>query len=104
MTSDLAERDCYSAAPNTKEYNTDRLKEIEPALRSLFSEFLPGSFLEENVSFWLEVQDLECNFSSMCSAIASGGHPSTRRSTSGQAATEKLHESIIQMAYMSIFS
>ena len=44
-----------------KESNTDRLRYIveEPGLRSLFREFLRGNFCEENLSFWMDVQDFK---------------------------------------------
>lgn len=90
-----------------KESNSDRLNYIleEPALRSLFREFLRGNFCEENLSFWLEVQDLKRKF-----AITSSAAPSSRsaaaaaapnsKSSPGQAAMEKHHESLIQMAFV----
>lgn len=86
-----------------RESNSDRLNYIleEPALRSLFREFLRGNFCEENLSFWLEVQDLKRKFS-----ITSSAAPSARaaavavpaKSSPGQAAMEKHHESLIQMS------
>lgn len=86
-----------------KESNTDRLRYIldEPALRSLFREFLRGNFCEENLSFWLEVQDFKRKFNITSSAIAAGssGRPGTRN-TPGQAAMEKHHEALIQMAFV----
>lgn len=87
-----------------KESNTDRLKYIldEPALRSLFREFLRGNFCEENLSFWLEVQDFKRKFNITSTAFAtpsSGGRPQTGRGASGQA-MEKHHESLIQMAFL----
>jgi hypothetical protein len=101
-------RSDYQPGPTTKgtkESNTDRLKRIldEPALRSLFREFLRGNFCEENLSFWLEVQDFKRKFNITSSAIASntsGYRPGTSKNTPGQAAMEKHHESLIQMALM----
>lgn len=85
---------------NTKESNTDRLKYIldEPALRSLFREFLRGNFCEENLSFWLEVQDFKRKFSITSSAMSVGS--AGGRAAPGQAAMEKHHESLIQMAFV----
>jgi len=89
-----------------KESNTDRLRYIldEPALRSLFREFLRGNFCEENLSFWLEVQDFKRKFNITSSAIAAGntamGRPSIGKGTPGQAAMEKHHEALIQMAFV----
>lgn len=85
-----------------KESNTDRLKYIldEPALRSLFREFLRGNFCEENLSFWLEVQDFKRKFNITSSAMAANARPPTGKATPGQAAMEKHHESLIQMAFV----
>ncbi|CCA68134.1 probable Regulator of G-Protein Signaling Protein [Serendipita indica DSM 11827] len=89
--------------PTQKESNTDRLKFIldEPALRSLFREFLRGNFCEENLSFWLEVQEFKRKFLITSTAVS-------QRNVAGQggrnipqhAAMEKHHESLIQMAFV----
>ncbi|KAJ7477148.1 regulator of G protein signaling domain-containing protein [Mycena galericulata] len=100
----IAEKLNYEAHKGSKESNTDRLKYIldDPALRSLFREFLKGNFCEENLSFWLEVEDFKRKFNITSSAIAaqpaSGGKSS--RSTPGQAAMEKHHESLINTAFL----
>ncbi|KIR33688.1 hypothetical protein I352_03765 [Cryptococcus deuterogattii MMRL2647] len=49
---------------HNKDSHTARLKQIleEPALRSLFREFLRSNFCEENLSFWLDVQDFKRRF------------------------------------------
>ncbi|KAG9014978.1 hypothetical protein FRB94_007050 [Tulasnella sp. JGI-2019a] len=90
-----------------KESNTDRLRHIldEPALRSLFREFLRGNFSEENLSFWLDVQDFKRRFNTTSSANAAprshqnpvNGKGST---TPGQLAMEKHHEALISMAFV----
>ncbi|KAJ6567285.1 regulator of G protein signaling domain-containing protein [Mycena vulgaris] len=68
----IAEKLNYEAHKGSKESNTDRLKFIldDPALRSLFREFLKGNFCEENLSFWLEVEDFKRKFNITSSAIA----------------------------------
>ncbi|KAJ7067936.1 regulator of G protein signaling domain-containing protein [Mycena amicta] len=91
----IAEKLNYEAHKGGKESNTDRLKYIldDPALRSLFREFLKGNFCEENLSFWLE-------FNITSSAIAVTpvvGKPT--RGTPGQAAMEKHHETLINTAF-----
>jgi len=85
-----------------KESNTDRLKHIldEPALRSLFREFLRGNFCEENLSFWLDVQDFKRRFSTTSSAIATPSNSTKVKATPGQAAMEKHHEALITMAFV----
>ncbi|KAG5220017.1 regulator of protein signaling domain-containing protein [Salix suchowensis] len=62
-----------------KESNTDRLRYVleEPALRSLFREFLRGNFCEENLSFWLDVEDFKRKFhitSSARQSLCRRGH------------------------------
>ena len=91
----------YDAADRkaAKESNTDRLRYIleEPGLRSLFREFLRGNFSEENLSFWLDVQDFKRKFNITSSAM--GASPVVRsRHTPGQAAMERHHESLINTA------
>ncbi|KAJ7725114.1 regulator of G protein signaling domain-containing protein [Mycena metata] len=102
----IAEKLNYEAHKGSKESNTDRLKYIleDPALRSLFREFLKGNFCEENLSFWLEVEDFKRKFSITSSAIAvpsphSGGKTGRDKATPGQAAMEKHHESLINTAF-----
>jgi hypothetical protein len=61
-----------SSTYNSRDSNTNRLKQIleEPALRSLFREFLKQNFCEENLSFWLDVQDFKRRFHTTSSAVA----------------------------------
>lgn len=95
----------YDAAEKkgTKESNTDRLRYIleEPALRALFREFLRGNFCEENLSFWLDVEDFEKKFhiTSSAMAVTPAARPGSR-STPGQAAMERHHESLINTAFI----
>ncbi|KAF8605313.1 putative regulator of G-protein signaling protein [Ceratobasidium sp. AG-I] len=109
-------RDNYHGASTDRiaksESHSERLKRIleEPALRSLFREFLRGNFSEENLSFWLEAQDLKRRFTTTSTAAATthphGTHsPSSRPSTAksptpGQAAMEKHHEALVQFTFL----
>lgn len=96
----------YDAAEKkvAKESNTDRLRYIleEPALRSLFREFLRGNFCEENLSFWLDVQDFRRKFNITSSAVAATGSSNgpRARNTPGQVAMERHHESLINTAFV----
>ncbi|EJD01290.1 regulator of G protein signaling [Fomitiporia mediterranea MF3/22] len=85
---------------SVKESNTDRLRYIlnEPAVRSLFRDFLRTNFCEENLSFWLEVEDFKRKFNTTSSAR--GGGDARVKATPGQAAMEKHHEGLIQMAFV----
>ena len=87
-----------------KESNADRLKYIieEPALRAKFRDHLRDNFCEENLSFFLEVQDFKRKFnitSSAQAAIGPPGIPIRSKTSPGQAAMERHHESLIQMAF-----
>lgn len=86
---------------SSKESNTDRLHYIleQPNLRAMFREFLRQNFCEENLSFWLDVEDFKRKFNITSSAMASFhiSRPGSR-STPGQAAMEKHHELLIQTA------
>ncbi|KAG6332123.1 hypothetical protein ID866_6968 [Astraeus odoratus] len=82
--------------------NMDRLNYIleEPSYRALFRDFLKANFCEENLSFWLDVEDFKRKFNITSSAQATV--PSGRtafRSTPGQAAMERHHETLIQTAF-----
>ncbi|TRM68535.1 regulator of G protein signaling domain-containing protein [Schizophyllum amplum] len=86
----------------SKESNTERLRYIleDPPLRSLFREFLRGNFCEENLSFWMEVQDFKRKFNITSSAQANSASRSGARNTPGQAAMERHHESLINTAFI----
>lgn len=87
-----------------KESNTDRLRYIleEPGLRSLFREFLRGNFSEENLSFWLDVQDFKrkFNITSSAMAVSPAVRSANKHNTPGQAAMERHHESLINTAFV----
>ncbi|SPO27121.1 probable Regulator of G-Protein Signaling Protein [Ustilago trichophora] len=72
-----------SSSYSNRDSNTNRLKNIldEPALRSLFREFLRQNFCEENLSFWLDVQDFKRRFHTTSSAVAV--QPSSKESKGG---------------------
>ncbi|KAJ3483712.1 hypothetical protein NLI96_g6119 [Meripilus lineatus] len=104
MTEKLHAKDDDKKEHGHRESNTERLKYIieEPQLRGLFREFLRSNFCEENLSFYLEVQDFKRKFNITSSAMASSSAASNRgqRSTPGQAAMERHHEALIQMAFV----
>jgi GTPase-activating protein SST2 len=86
-----------SEKKGSKESNTDRLRYIleEPALRSLF---LRSNFCEENLSFWLDVQDFKRKFNISSSAMAVAPRQGVR--APGHAAMERHHESLINTAFI----
>lgn len=86
---------------SSKESNAERLKCIleEPGLRSLFRGFLRSNYCEENLSFWLDVQDFKRKFNITSSAMAAS--PSIRGAgrSPGQVVMERHHESLINTAF-----
>lgn len=64
--------DLATPAYHSRDSNTNRLRQIleEPALRSLFRDFLKQNFCEENLSFWLDTQDFKRRFHTTSSAVA----------------------------------
>lgn len=88
-------------ALTAKDSHTARLKQIleEPALRSLFREFLRANFCEENLSFWLDVQDFKRRFNTSSSAAAAPGALPTQRGQ-GLQAMEKHQQDLIAMAFV----
>ena len=94
----------------TKESNSERLQFIidNPTLCHLFREFLRDNFCEENLAFWLEVQDFkrEFNITSSASSAAFQRPPPERSTpaagkvhTPGQQAMEQHYEALIQQAH-----
>jgi len=81
--------------------NTDRLNQIleEPSYRNLFREFLKANFCEENLAFWMDVEDFKRKFSITSSAQANVPVGRGGKGTPGQAAMERHHESLIQTAF-----
>ena len=100
----MTERPAEVARRSQKESNTDRLKFIlsEPAVRSLFRDFLQTNFCEENLTFWLEVEDFKRKFSTTSSARGGGDAYRIQggKATPGQVAMEKHHDSLIQIAFV----
>ncbi|KAF8665658.1 hypothetical protein AX16_000111 [Volvariella volvacea WC 439] len=81
--------------------NADRLRYIleDPALRALFRDFLRSNFCEENLAFWLDVQDFKRKFNITSSAVAVGTTQKNTKVTPGQAAMERHHETLINRAF-----
>lgn len=99
--SDRLRTDYAAADEGSKDSHTARLKQIleEPALRSLFREFLRANFCEENLSFWLDVQDFKRRFNTSSSAAAAPGALPTQRGQ-GLQAMEKHQQDLIAMAFV----
>lgn len=103
--SKLARRTSISERLNNvglKESNTDRLRTIleDVGMRRLFRDFLKSNFCEENLTFWLDVQDFKQKFNITSSAIAPNAELARQgRNTPGQAAMERHHTSLIEQAF-----
>ncbi|KAG9317140.1 regulator of G protein signaling [Chiua virens] len=96
-----AEKESSKEAKASVKSNTDRLNQIleEPSYRALFREFLKANFCEENLAFWMDVEDFKRKFSITSSAQANVPSGRAGKGTPGQAAMEKHHESLIQTAF-----
>ena len=84
---------------HAKDSHTGRLKMIldEPAVRSLFREYLRANFCEENLSFWLDVQDFKWKFGTTSSAVAL---PTGKNRGTGVQAMERHQQDLIAMAFV----
>lgn len=82
-----------------KESHTTKLQQIleEPALRSLFREFLRLNFCEENLNFWQDVQDFKKRFSTTSSAAAG---PPGEGSKGISSTMERHNQGLIAMAFI----
>ena len=80
-----------------KDSHAARLRLVldEPAMRSLFREFLRENFCEENLSFWLDTQDLKRKFNTSSSASVPG---SPQKGTLSHQAMEKHQSELHAMA------
>ena len=89
--------DTPMANDHAKDSHTARLKQImdEPALRSLFREFLRDMFCEENMSFWLDCQDFKKKFNTTSSTHTPGA-----AARNGVQAMEKHQSELLAMAYV----
>ncbi|KAK2466400.1 hypothetical protein APHAL10511_002042 [Amanita phalloides] len=85
---------------HNKESNPERLRYIieDIQIRHLFREFLRSTFCEENLSFWLDVEDFKRKFGVTSSAVAVVTSRSNPRAP-GQAAMDKHHETLINTAF-----
>lgn len=82
-----------------KDSHTARLRQVldEPAMRSLFREFLRENFCEENLSFWLDTQDLKRKFATSSSATVPGA---PKKGTISHQAMEKHQTELHAMAFV----
>ncbi len=85
-----------------KDSHTGRLRQVleEPALRSLFREFLRLNLCEENLSFWLDVQDFKRRFNTTSSAVATPTARMANGRAHGHAAMEKHQQDLVTMAFV----
>lgn len=86
-----------------KDSYATKLRQIleEPNLRSAFREFLRSNFCEENLSFWLDVQDFKRRFNTTSSAIAvPGAQGASEKGTAGPAVMVGHQRDLIAMAFV----
>ena len=83
-----------------KDSHTAKLKQIldDTALRSVFREFLRANFCEENLNFWLEVQEFKRKFTTTSSAVATPAGKGAQ--ATGHAAMERHQQDLINQAFV----
>ena len=101
LKSDFNEMTLGDKDIQVKDSHTARLKHIldEPAIRSLFREFLRANFCEENLSFWLDTQDFKRRFNTTSSAVAEPA-PGKGNRAIGHQAMERHQQDLIAMAFV----
>ena len=70
----------------------------DTALQTLFRQFLRDNYCEENLSFWLDVQEFKRKFNTTSSADASTSANHSGRTT-GLQAMEKHQQDLIKRAF-----
>ncbi|PLW55431.1 hypothetical protein PCANC_07046 [Puccinia coronata f. sp. avenae] len=87
--------------------STARLKAIlgEPALRSLFRDFLRSHICEENLHYWIDVQEFRRRFATSSTAVGIGPTQSSKKKTPANAATAmELHQEKLVTTALLIFN
>ncbi|EFP86019.2 hypothetical protein PGT21_016027 [Puccinia graminis f. sp. tritici] len=81
-----------------------RLKAIlgEPALRSLFRDFLRSHICEENLHYWIDVQEFRRRFATSSTAVGIGTAQNSKKKSSSSAATamEQHQEKLVSTALL----
>ncbi|KAJ9127336.1 hypothetical protein QFC24_000743 [Naganishia onofrii] len=87
---------------SVKDSYTSKLRQVlqEPTLRSSFREFLRSNFCEENLSFWLDVQDFKRRFNTSSSAVAVPTLGQQQKPDGGHAVMERHQKDLIAMAFV----
>jgi hypothetical protein len=87
---------------SVKDSYTSKLRQVleEPTLRSSFREFLRSNFCEENLSFWLDVQDFKRRFNTSSSAVAVPTLGQQQKPGGGHAVMERHQKDLIAMAFV----
>ncbi|KAJ8502026.1 hypothetical protein ONZ45_g11919 [Pleurotus djamor] len=102
-TSESTKLDCDSTTErrSVKDSNFNRLRYVleKPMLRSLFREFLRASYCEENLSFWLDVNDFKRKFSTTSSVKVADDTPPAGGKSHGQDAMERHHDYLVRLGF-----
>ncbi|KAH9816956.1 regulator of G protein signaling domain-containing protein [Melampsora americana] len=79
--------------------STARLKAIldEPALRSLFRDFLRSHICEENLHYWIDVQEFRRRFATSSTAVGVG---QSKKKSSATSAMEQHQEKLVSTALL----
>ncbi|KAI5479237.1 hypothetical protein MNV49_003931 [Pseudohyphozyma bogoriensis] len=89
-----------AAWPKDQHSTTTRLRAIldEPALRSLFRDFLRANYCDENLGFWIDVADFRRRFSTTSSAVGGSTQQATRKKGAASNAMETHQQNLVAAA------
>lgn len=85
---------------------TTRLRAVldEPALRSIFRDFLRANYCDENLGFWIDVTDFRRRFSTTSSAVG-GANPATTKKKNGSVTNAmETHQQHLVTAALNIYN
>lgn len=92
--------------PKDQHSTTTRLRAIldEPALRSLFRDFLRANYCDENLGFWIDVADFRRRFSTTSSAVGGNTQQATRKKQGTATNAMETHQQNLVAAALHIYN
>lgn len=95
-----------AAWPKDQHSTTTRLRAIldEPALRSLFRDFLRANYCDENLGFWIDVSDFRRRFSTTSSAVGGASQQAARKKQGSATNAMETHQQNLVAAALHIYN
>lgn len=92
--------------PKDQYSTTTRLRAIldDPALRSLFRDFLRANYCDENLGFWTEVADFRRRFSTTSSAVGGATQQAARKKQGNASNAMESHQQNLVAAALHIYN